>query len=777
MALILPLAAGLLAGTLLLQSQQTLPPTCIAYGLVGLGAMLSLFSLSGRLDRRLAWGLVCVAALTFGYGTGALRATVRLQDRLAASLEGQDIAVRGRIVEMPRRVDHGIGFVFETLDPPVGVPSRLQLSWYRNAHEVLPDLRAGEAWALTVRLKRPHGSLNPHGSDREAQMLSQRLGASGYVRESRDAERLPDTTRSPMIIVEQWRQEIRDRFERALPDSPWRAVLVALAIGDQDGVSSEQWTLFSRSGITHLISISGLHVTIWALVAGSALAALWRRVPWLALRLPAQSAGALFGLLAATAYVALAGAAVPAQRSLVMLAVVAFANFGGRAVRPVLALAAALVAVLLWDPWCVLSKGTWLSFIAVALLLWAASPHEQSSPAWRRWLAAQWAIGLGMLPALLALTGQMSWVAPVANLVAVPLVTFVLLPLEFLFVVLNWAPLLHLAAWLFGQLAEVLAWLSGPQWAVWQQAAAPLPLILAASVAAVWQLAPRGAPGRGAAAVILLSLLCWHPARPPKGSFEMTMLDVGQGLAVHVRTAAHDLVFDTGPRFGTSSDAGQRIVVPYLRGEGVNRLSGVVVSHDDSDHAGGAAAVLGAITADWLMGSLPTSHLLRGAGFRPCARGDEWAWDGVVFEVLHPAPGRALGGNRNSCVIRVRSGVHTALLAADIELASERELIEAGLLGPVDVVIAPHHGSRSSSGDDFVHTLSPRWVLYAVGYRSRFGHPHAEVTERYREAGAEDLRSDRDGAIQMRFAPDGVSVTRWRDVARRYWHAESSVSR
>lgn len=776
MALILPLAAGLLTGTLLLQSQATLPAAAFAFGLTGIGAIVLLLSLGGRRDRRFAWAAAFVAALSFGYGSSALRANFRLQDRLAASLEGQDLAVSGRIVEMPRKVDHGVGFVFETDTAPPGVPSRLQLSWYRTAHDAPPDLRAGQAWALTVRLKRPHGSLNPHGSDREAQMLAQRLGASGYVRDSKDAERLPDSANTPMIRVEQWRQAIRDRFERALPDSPWRAVLVALAIGDQDAVSADQWSLFSRSGITHLISISGLHVTIWALVAGAAIGALWRRVPWLVLRVPAQSAAALFGLLAATAYVALAGAAVPAQRSLVMLAVVAFANFGGRSVRPTLALAAALVAVLLWDPWCVLSKGTWLSFIAVGLLLWAASPRDDTDPAWRRWLAAQWAIGLGMLPALLALTGQMSWVAPLANLVAVPLVTFVLLPLEFLFVLFDWAPLLQLSAWLFGTLAQALEWLSAPQWAVWQQAAAPLPLILAASIAALWLLAPRAAPGRGAAAVILLALLCWHAPRPPRGSFDMTMLDVGQGLAVHVRTATHDLVFDTGPRFGTSSDAGQRIVLPYLRGEGVNRLSGLVVSHDDSDHAGGVVAVLAAVEADWLMGSLPAGHVLRTAAFRPCMRGEQWIWDGVVFEVLHPAPGRALGGNRNSCVMRVRSGAHSVLLAADIELASEGELNEAGLLGPTDVVIAPHHGSRSSSGEAFIHALSPRWVLYSVGYRSRFGHPHPEVATRYREAGATDLRSDRDGAVLMRVAPDGVSTTRWREQARRYWHAETPTT-
>lgn len=779
MAIIFPLAAGLLCGTLALQARAGLPDPAIATAAAAIGATVCAVALLARIRTSVSLVLVFLGAAAFAFGTTSLRAEVRLNDRLSARLEGVDIPLTGRIAEMPRKVDRGLSFILETENPPPGVPTHLQLSWYHSAALPVPDLRAGQVWALVARLKRPHGTLNPHGSDREAMMLAQGLGGSGYVRDAARAERLADSAASPLIAVERLRQSVRDRFERALPQSPWRAVLVALAIGDQDGVSTQQWTLFSRSGITHLISISGVHVTVWALVAGAAFGGLWRRVPPLALRMPAQSAAAVFGLVAAGAYVALAGAAVPAQRSLVMLAMAALATHGGREVRPAMALAAALVAVLLWDPWCVLSKGTWLSFVAVGLLLWSAKPGLRPEPAWRSWLAAQWAIGLGMLPALLALTGQVSLVAPLANLIAVPLVTFVMLPLELLFVVSGWVPPIEWAAWMFGVLARGLEWLAAPGWAVWQQAAPPTTLLVAASIACVWLLAPRGVPGRGAAAAVLIGLLVWQPARPPAGAFELIMLDVGQGLATHVRTANHDLLFDAGPRYGSSSDAGQRIVVPYLRGEGVNRLSGFVLSHDDSDHAGGAAAVLGAVAVDWTAGSLPERDALRADAprFRPCARGERWQWDGVDFEMLHPLRDDAVGGNRNSCVVRVSAGAHSALLAGDVELASERDLLEAGALRPTDIVVAPHHGSRSSSGDAFIAALTPRWVLYAVGYRSRFGHPHKEVAARYREAGACDLRSDRDGAVRMRVAPEGVVAERWRVSARRYWHAEADVAR
>ncbi|MCX9158345.1 DNA internalization-related competence protein ComEC/Rec2 [Niveibacterium sp. 24ML] len=774
-ALVIPLALGLLGGSLALQAQSQLPPPALALGFLALGLALGLAAWLAR--QRVVWPAVLVfcAAFVLAFATAALRAHPRLADRLAPALEGQDLRLRGTVIEMPRRTDHGLAFAFETLAPPQGVPGRLQLAWYRSKAAAVPDLRAGDRWALTVRLKRPHGSLNPHGSDREAQLLAQGIGATGYVRDPAGAERLADGAWAPMLALEGLRQRLRERFERALPDSPWRAVLVALAIGDQSGVSAAQWTLFSRSGITHLVSISGLHVTVWALLAGAVLGGLWRRIPSLVLRAPAQSVAALGGIVAAAAYVAIAGAATPAMRSLIMLAVAALATRGGRSIRPAQALAAALAAVLIFDPWCVLSKGTWLSFAAVAVLLWAAAASHHRQPAWRRWLTAQWAIGLGMLPLLLALTGQVSVVAPLANLVAVPVVTFVLLPIEFAFVVSDWAPLAHLAAAIFELLAEGLSWVSAPDWAIWQQAAVPPALIVLASAGALWALAPRGVPGRLAAIALVLVLLGWRPARPPEGVFDLVMLDVGQGLAVHLRTARHDMLFDAGPSFGASADAGQRIVVPYLRGEGVARLNGLVLSHADTDHTGGAASVLGALGSRWLMGSLPSTYAFPEHAPKPlrrCERGERWVWDGVAFEVLHPPAGQAQGGNRDSCVIRVEAGGHAALLAADIEVASERDLLAAGRLPRTDIVIAPHHGSRSSSSPEFIAALAPQWVLFPVGYRSRFGHPHADVLAAYRNAGATDLRSDRDGAVRLRVSASGIEVERWRERAHRYWHAE-----
>jgi competence protein ComEC len=457
-----------------------------------------------------------------------------------------------------------------------------------------------------------------------------------------------------------------------------------------------------------------------------------------------------------------------------MLGVVAWAIVTSRQVAASSSLALALLLVLLWDPWAVFGRGFWLSFGAVALLLYAAGA-KRGEAAWRGWFRAQWAVGIGLMPPLVALTGQVSLVPPLANAVAIPCVTFLVLPLVLLFALTGFAPLAQLADMIFAWLARLLDLLAAPGWAVWQQAEPPMALSVAALLGAICLLLPRGVPGRMAGLVLILPLVFWQAPRPPEGGFDLTLLDVGQGLAAHVRTARHDLLFDTGPSYGQQSDAGQRIIVPYLRGEGIRRLGGLIVSHQDSDHSGGAQSVLADVGSQWLMGALPDNSPLRRIAVtqRDCRRGDAWDWDGVRFEVLHPAAAAAItrDGNATSCVVRVSAGGVSVLLTADIPVKAEQSLLAAGLLRHETVVIAPHHGSHSSSSEAFIAATSPQQVLIPVGYRSRFGHPHADVLERYRAAGAEILRSDRDGAIRLQVRPHQTTWIRWREAARRYWHS------
>ena len=719
-----------------------------------------------------------IAVFVLGFLFAGARGQLQLADTLPPENEGRDVAVIGVVSGLPQEFDRGLRFDFEVEQAQARVPQNISLAWYRGQREdewpLFREVHAGERWRLTVRLKRPHGNFNPHGFDYEAWLFERGIRATGYVRSRLPNERLDEFVPRPGTLVERLRERIRERFAAALPDGEFAGVLVALAVGDQHAIDADKWRLFNRTGTTHLMSISGLHVTMVAGLVYWLAAGLWRRVPALALRLPAQQAGVAAGWLAALTYTLLSGFGVPAQRTLYMLSVVAAALWLRRTTAPSRVLLLALLVVLLIDPWAVMSAGFWLSFGAVALLFQAGSGRVGR----QRWLATwgrtQWAVTLGMIPALLALFQQFSLVSPLANAVAIPLVSLVVTPLALIAALVPFDPLLWLAHWILALLMAFLGWLAKLPVAVWQQPAPAAWAVVVAVIGCLWLLLPRGVPARWAGGVLLLPLLLTPPPRPEAGELRVTTLDVGQGLAVHVQTASHDLLYDAGPQFSADSDSGERIVLPYLRALGVQRLDGIIVSHQDNDHAGGAASVLGALPVAWLASSLPDDDPLRAAPVaqRRCVGGENWEWDGVRFEVLHPPaadydqPPRK--SNDMSCVLKIAAPGGSVLLAADVEGATEARLAEQPLRA--DFLVAPHHGSRSSSSADFVAAVQAGTVIFPVGYRSRFNHPHPEVVARYAATGARLLRTDRDGAVTLRIAPDTGTVIREREQSRRYWH-------
>ena len=665
------------------------------------------------------------------------------------------------------------------------VPPRILLSWYHGwVDDELHEPRAlkpGERWRLTVRLKQPHGNANPGGFDYEAWLFERGIRATGYVRPRAIAERVDALVPRPLYLVERLRHSIRQRFANVLGDAPYLGVLTALAVGDQRAIDNAQWRVFNRTGITHLVSISGMHVTMLAALAATVFGRLWRRSERLALCLPAQKAAILAGGLAAFAYALLSGFAVPAQRTFYMLAVVAVALWSGRNFGASRTLALALLAVLLFDPWAILSPGFWLSFGAVALLFFVAaarvsvraeSPHRhpwRTVRGWRTvvadWGATQWAVTLGSLPLLLILFQQFSLVSPLANAVAIPVISFLVTPLALLFVVLPWAPVLHLAHLVMLALMHLLQWLA--DWPMWQQAAPPLHLVLLALAGVVWLLLPRGFPARWLGICLLLPALWPVVERPSEGEAWVDVLDVGQGLAVVVRTANHVLLYDTGPMYSAEADAGQRIIVPWLRSTGISALDALVVTHRDKDHSGGLASVREALPVRKLLSSLPE---LDG---EPCVAGQQWAWDGVRFAFLHPVvedyTKAARKTNNMSCVLRVWTDDGGILLTSDIEAADEAALLgrSAAMLRN-EVLVAPHHGSRTSSTPAFVAAVGAREVIFPVGYRNRFQHPRPDVVDRY--AGSRLWRSDRDGRVRVVLGPE-IRLSAWRQERRRYWQA------
>jgi len=773
-------------GVWLLQQQAMLPSISWLAGL-GAGALLALvlrhwLQKSALAMRRfVAAALLVSAAAALGFVWAAGFAHLRLADELPAAIEGKDIQLSGVVAGLPQALERGVRFEFDVEQAPPGVPPHVSLAWYRSpdaadddASPLIP-VRAGERWRFTVRLKRPHGNVNPHGFDYEAWLFERGIRASGYVR-PRSAERLDARVWRPAYAVEMLRETIRDRFRAALPDAPYAGILIALAIGDQQAIDAGLWQTFARTGITHLMSISGLHITMFAGLMYALINWLWRRSARLPLRLPAQHAAALGGFLTAFLYCLLAGFAVPAQRTLYMLGVVAAARLWGRETAASRVLLLALLLVLLLDPWAVLAAGFWLSFGAVALLFHIGGGRLGPAHWLIEWGRAQWAVTLGMLPALLALFQQFSLVSPLANAVAIPLVSFVITPLVLAGTLPFLDPLLVLAHFITAGLMVFIDWLAGLPLAMWQQAASPAWSVLLALAGSVWLLLPRGFPARWLGLLAFLPLLTIVPPRPLPGETEVTVLDVGQGLAIHVQTATHDLLFDAGPAFSAEADSGNRIIAPYLRALGVRRLDALVISHADKDHEGGAASVLAALPVTILKSSLPFEHALsaQAVAQEPCRDGDAWDWDGVRFDMLHPgAEPLSRKTNDVSCVLRVTAGGRSMLLTSDIEAVSERNMLERYSMNlAAEVMTAPHHGSRTSSTPEFIAAVAARDVIFPVGYRNRFGHPREDVVARYVQSGARLHRTDSDGAVRVGMSRAGIGFRHEREVRRRYWHAK-----
>ncbi|MBT9466924.1 DNA internalization-related competence protein ComEC/Rec2 [Hydrogenophaga sp.] len=747
-----------------------------------------------------AWGvaLVVLAGSLIGFGLTGARAAHFASHALDPALQGADIELTGRVASLPQRMAQGerFEFVVETATragKPVQVPERIQLGWYSGfapaAEGALwelashgPAVHAGDRWRFTVRLRSPHGLSNPHGFDRERWLWEQGIQATGHVK-SGPRDPLPQRLGpSGRHLLDALRQSVSERIDERVSDPRSAGVLAALVVGDQSAIDRADWTLFRTTGVAHLMSISGLHVTMFAWLATALLAGGWRRLarvwPQALLAVPTPVVAGLGGVVLAVAYALFSGWGVPAQRTVIMLAVVVGLRLGVRHWPWPVVWLLAMSAVLLLDPWALMQPGFWLSFVAVGILFATDPGRSQRAtsggPLHRRWgrtllnlVREQGVVTLALAPLTLLLFGQFSVVGLLANLVAIPLVTLLITPLALLGVALP--PLWEAAAWVVQGMSVGLQWLGQWSWAAVFRPAAPWPMALAAVAGGALLVLRLPWVVRSAGLLLLAPALLYAPPRPSPGQFELIALDVGQGSAVLVRTAGHSLLFDTGPRFGPESDAGERVVLPLLRALG-EQLDAVVVSHRDSDHAGGAEAVRAAHPqARWL------SSYSADAPER-CVAGQRWAWDGVSFEVLRPWPqdfaadGQGLlSSNAMSCVLRIASAQHSAWLGGDIDAAREVQLALARPDDRATVMLAPHHGSLTSSSPVLLNTLQPRWVLVQSGYRNRFGHPAPAVLERYQQRGISWVNSPDCGAATWRSA-EPETVDCHREYARRYWH-------
>ncbi|HEY6644908.1 DNA internalization-related competence protein ComEC/Rec2 [Povalibacter sp.] len=722
------------------------------------------------LGTALALRSVVVTALVLGLAWAWFGAASRLADDLPSQLEGEDLLVRGDIASLPDARGTDVQFEFVVTQAAAGVPSRIRLSWY-DAGE-LP--RPGESWQLNVRLKRRNGFANPGGYDYEAQLFRQGVGATGYVRDdSRNRRLSPPQTRYAVLRVRSW---LAARIHRAVGDDPMLGILQGLAVGETQAMSAAQWRVFAATGMTHLMAISGLHITMVAALAAWAGGSLvrWRRAQ--RYRLTAIHGQVICGVLGALSYSLLAGMSVPTQRTLAMLCVAFAARLLRREWGIDRTLALALLVILLIDPLAPLAPGAWLSFGAVVVILLATSGRRERDGVLQNFTRVQLAVTIGLVPAVIAAFGSLSLISPLTNAIAVPLFTLIIVPLLLAGSLLAalWMPA---GALVLSGVAQLLNWI----WPAFEQAAAlplamwhfpalPLPVQLALLCGALAFVLPGVAPTRAAAALLCLPALIWRPAAPGEGDFRITLLDVGQGLATVVRTHSHVLVFDAGPAFRSGRDTGEMVVLPYLRSQGLRKVDTLMVSHGDLDHQGGMVSIIDGMRVERLLAGPSVSQASMPADV--CAMGQAWRWDAVDFEILHPAPDAAgHSDNESSCVLRVSGIGGNALLTGDIQYESEAALVSAGL-GQIDIVVAPHHGSRTSSTPVFVEATTPGFVLFAVGYRNRWGFPKPDVVERWQGSGARVFSTPRSGAIEIDVAADGVRPPReFRQEHPRYWRA------
>ena len=779
-------ALTFILGTFALQQQAELPS--LRFALLGVALLLSLPLIPLR-RRALRVALILVSGTIFGFGVAAWRADDLLSESLPLALEGQDIAVTGVVAGLPQATAKATRFLFHVekanWTPAYAGVTTISLSWYAERAKGLdaaippPKLTAGERWKLTVRLKRPRGLANPHTFDFEPWALERGIRATGYVRTRAGAERLTGRVDGWPYTLHRWRGEIREAMVAHLGDARLRGVLVALAIGDQDAIAADDWEVFWRTGVGHLMSISGLHITMLAGLAFTVAFLLWVRVPALALRFPARKAAVVAGTVAALAYSLMTGYAVPAQRTFVMLAVVALCVLTDRHGSPSRVLALAALAVVLLDPWAVLSAGFWLSFGAVAAIFYVMALRTGRQGKLHGAFAEQLAVTVVMVPMLMALFQEVSLVSPIANAFAIPIVSLVVVPLTIAGAFLPLPFLLDVAHALMVAIMGPLEWLAALPWAM-LESHAPAPwTVIAGVIGCAWLLAPRGFPMRPCGAIWMAPMFAVLPPMPAPGEAWIDVLDVGNGLAIVVRTTHHAIAYDAGPSWNDESDSGNRIVVPFLRGEGVGRLDGLVISHADDDHYGGAASVAYSREPGWLLSPLQPDDPLQGAFAKSirCEAGHRWEWDGVEFNVLHPAKDIYLETtkrkeNDRCCVLKVSTRAGTVLLTGDVEARSEYEMIQRDAASlRADVLVVPHHGSKTSSTPAFIDAVAPKVGVLSVGYRNRFHHPNGAVVARYVERSIALRRTDREGALRVIVpASSNVQPTiTGQQAACRYW--------
>lgn len=695
-----------------------------------------------------------------------------VNSRLLPEYSGDSIVVTVRIVDFAAATGSSVSFAVEPLSD-ARLPSHIRLSWF----EPPVTLRLGDVWQLELRLRRPRGSVNPGVFDYEAWLFRERIGAVGYVAGSHRNHLISS---ADLGVIDRVRQRFVDRVSVLRPESA--GVLAAISVGARHLITAEQWDRYARTGTSHLMAISGLHV---GLAAGAAyvLASLISGLLFRGGNHHAQAT--VFALIVAVSYALVSGLAIPARRASLMIAFVAMSVLRRRQVCPLTVVAAACIVITVSTPLASMAPGFMLSFAAVLVLIWLTQRlgsrlngtlTDRLVFSIRQLGIVQGLLLLGLLPLTVLIFDRIAFVAPVVNLIAVPVFSLVTVPFTLAGLLLDGQlqvvgdPALAVAAISLEYLEKLIALA-----AEIPGAGHTLPAVTGSAwillfLPLIWVVLPPGWPGRHLALIGVVGLVLHQPPRPGYGCVAVDVLDIGQGLAAVLQTQAHTVVFDTGPAFRSGSSAAETVILPYLSHKGISRIDKLIVSHADLDHSGGVGALLTGLDVEEILVGEPLEGQERVQTF--CNAGENWQYDGVAFSFIYPQQDAHREGNDASCVLLVEAGDHQLLLTGDIERPAEQQLIQDDMLGRVNAVVVPHHGSRTSSTVPFVRALAPNLAIVSAGYDNRWGFPKEDVVARWVGVGARVLETSTSGAIGIRLCErSGIEeVTQNRHEQHRIWH-------